>query len=91
MKNLEDIHPSDLVIRSYLQPEHHSDGTKYRCRVIQALKEHEEELSKDKTKQWFLVSVNNEEYENIVAYNDILENIASDNTSEESFRDSRES
>ena len=44
MEDLEDIHPSDLVGRSYLQPEHNSDGTRYRCKVVQALKEHEEKF-----------------------------------------------
>ena len=85
MEDLEDIHPSDLVGRSYLQPEHNSDGTRYRCKVVQALKEHEENLGKDKARQRFLVSVNDGEYEDIVAYNNILDYISSDNTSDEPF------
>ena len=36
MKDLEDINPSDLIGRSYLQPEHNSDGTRYRCKIVQA-------------------------------------------------------
>ena len=51
MKDLEDIHPSDLVGRSYLQPEHNSDGIRYMYKVPQPLKEHEEKLGKDKTRQ----------------------------------------
>ena len=61
MKDLKDIHPSDLVGRTYLQPEYNSDGTRSCCEIVQALKEHEEELSKDKSCQRFLVSVNNRE------------------------------
>ena len=85
MEGLEDIHPSDLVGRYYLQPEHNSDGTRYRCKVVQALKEHEENLGKDKARQRFLVCVNDGEYEDIVAYNNILDYISSDNTSDEPF------
>ena len=67
MEDLDDIHPSDLG-RSYLQPEHNPDGTRYRCKVVQALKEYEENLGKDKARQRFLVSVNDGEYEDIVIF-----------------------
>ena len=52
----DDIHPSDLIGRSYLQPVHNDDGTRYRCEVVQALKEHEEKLGESKKGKYSLLA-----------------------------------
>ena len=56
------IEPSELIERSYLQPEANQDGTRHHCKVVQALKEHEEQLGDSKDHQRFLVSMNDREY-----------------------------
>ena len=78
----DDIHPSDLIGRSYLQPVHNDDGTRYRCEIVQALKEYKERLGESKERQRFIVSVHDGEYEEIVTYNEILDYITSSNEEE---------
>lgn len=76
------ISPEDLIGRTFLQGVHNEDGTRFRYRVIRALKNHESELSDDPDRIRFLCSVNDDEFEDIVSYNEILERIEKENNSE---------
>ena len=54
------------------------DGTRYRARIVRALedKEHELEINPDRTK--FLCTMNNEAFEDVMSYNEIMEHINKD-------------
>jgi hypothetical protein len=71
----------NLVGRSYLQEEG-DDGQRYRCEIVRAIKARETAHGETKEHQKFVVSVNDDEYEEIVSYNEILDFIERDTNAE---------
>jgi hypothetical protein len=69
------LDPDELIGRTFLKDVNEEDGTRYRCKIIKALKDKDAELSNDPMRKRFLVSVNDDEYEEIVSYNEILEHL----------------
>jgi hypothetical protein len=68
------IEPADLVGRTFLQAPR-DDGQRFHCKIVETIIENEGNLEKDPGLVKFRCSVNNEEYEEIVTYNDIVNHI----------------
>ena len=56
---------------------HHNDNNieMHRARIVECIKEHKNNVANDKVNIKFRCSVNNDEYEEIIAYNDLLDHI----------------
>ena len=67
--------PSDLVGRTFLMKPA-EDGTRWRARIVQATEDHETEVDKERLK--FEVSINDDEFEDIVSHHDVSEHIEHD-------------
>ena len=72
----------DMLNRTFLMPPE-EDGTRVRAKVIQAIEDKQAEVDKDPTMQKFRCSVNNDEYEAILSYNEILDKLESDQDEED--------
>ena len=55
------------------------DGTKFRARIIEAIEEHDKALATDEVVHKFRVSVNDDQYEEILSYNEVVDHFARDN------------
>ena len=66
--------PSDLIGRTFLMDER-EDGQRFRAKILEAIAENDAELAKQPDRIKFLVSVNNDMYEETVTYNQILDYI----------------
>ena len=62
--------PDDLINRTYLTAPD-EDGQRFRAKIIQKIVEHEDALEQEPERIKFLVSVEGEKADEIVAYNDI--------------------
>ena len=71
------IHPSDLVGRSFLMNTN-DDGEKLRAQVVEAVKVYDDKLKDDPDHIKFVCSVNDDTYEEILSYNEILQHIEKD-------------
>ena len=83
-KNLKEdaLNAESLVGRSYLQESESEDGQRFRCEVVQAIKEHDQALGTSKERQRYIVKINrdgDDAYEDIVTYNEIVNHIERDN------------
>ena len=75
------INPSDLVGRSFLL-NGNENGEKFRAKIIEAIKTHDNKLETDPERMKYRCSVNEEEYEEIMSYNDILHHVEKDENTE---------
>ena len=76
-KSMPTIEPGDLIGRTFLKlPE--DDGRRYRAKIIEAIEEKNKNLANHPDKIKFRCSVNNDEYEEIVSYNNIVNHIEKD-------------
>ena len=71
--------PEEIPGRTFLIPPN-ADGTRYRAKIIRQIKADKKKRREDPNYVEFLTSVNNDEYEQIVAYNDIVDYIEADHT-----------
>ena len=69
--------PSDLIGRTFLKPPE-EDGQRFRAKIVEAIVDHEQDLAKNPDKVKFLCSVNGDEYEEILSYNEIIDHIEKD-------------
>ena len=67
--------PTDLVGRTFLM-DLQENGERYRMKILEVLVENEEQLAKHPDCIKFICSVNDDMYEEILTYNEILEYIA---------------
>ena len=67
--------PTDLVGHTFLM-DPQENGERYRTKILEALVENEEQLAKHPDHIKFICSVNEDMYEEIITYNEILEYIA---------------
>ena len=58
------------------------DGQRFRARIVQALEEHDDKLENNADRIKFKVSINNDEYEEILTYNQVLDHIQRDEDTE---------
>ena len=69
--------PSDLIGRTFLKPPE-EDGQRFRAKIVEAIVEQEQDLSNNPEKIRFLCSVNGDEYEEILSYNEIINHVEKD-------------
>ena len=75
------IEPADLIGRSFLLPER-EDGEHHRTRIVELIKEHDNRTNNDANHVKFKCSVNNDQYKQILAYDDIMNFIEKDDSSD---------
>ena len=63
---------ADLVGKKFLLPKDDETGERFRANFISAIDNHGSDLSKDPEKIKFGCSVNDEQYEDVMSYNDIM-------------------
>ena len=71
------IHASDLVGRSFLMKTN-DNGEKLRAQVVEAVQIYDDKLKDDPDHIKFVCSVNDDKYEEILSYNEILQHIEKD-------------
>jgi len=71
LSQLPTFHPSDLVGRTFLL-EPQGNGQRFRARIIKALKDHDVKLHQKPEHFKFCCSINDNQYEEILSYNEIL-------------------
>ena len=65
----------EIIGRTFLlKPD--KDGQKFRARIVDAIKDHDNKLEKDMVRQKFLLSVNNDTAERVMAYGEIMDQLA---------------
>jgi hypothetical protein len=75
------LHPSDLVGKTFLM-DPMEDGQQLRARIVQAIEDHDGEVDDNPTRIKFLCSINDDESEEIITYNEILNHIKNDEAEE---------
>jgi hypothetical protein len=68
----QDTH--DLVGRTFLMDER-KDGQHHRARIVQAIADHASDLAANPTRIKFVCSINDEQFEEILTYNEVLHHI----------------
>ena len=69
--------PHDLAGKTFLmEPE--EDGQRFRARIVRAIEDHEGKLDNNPDRIKFLCSINDDETEEIISYNEILRHIERD-------------
>ena len=81
-KKMMVIAPEDMVRKSFLSKPTHN-GTidsreRHRAFIIKEIEEHDNKIAKDPARIKFLCSFNNDQYQEILAYNDIIRHIEKD-------------
>jgi hypothetical protein len=71
------IKPEDLIGRTFLTPPQ-DDGQCFRARIVEAVEDHQQRVTDNPKHIQFQCSVYNYQYEEIMAYNDIIERIEQD-------------
>jgi hypothetical protein len=69
--------PNDLVGRTFLMPPQ-EDGQRFRARIVRAILDNEWNLAKDEDHIHFLCSINDDQFEEIMSYNDLLSSLEED-------------
>ena len=67
------VDTSDLIGRTFLLEQ--EDGQKHRARIVEAIEEHGSKTDRNPDKLRFMCSMNDDQYEEIMSYNDILNHI----------------
>ena len=73
--------PSDLVGRTFLM-DPKEDGQRARARIVEALEDHEADLEQNPTRVKFKVSVNDDQFEEVLTYSEVLDYIQQDEENE---------
>ena len=71
------FHPEDLVGRSFLMDKQ-DDGQQHRATIIKTLEDHDSDLESNPTMLKFLLSVNQDDGEEIITYNQLLDYLSRD-------------
>ena len=77
--------PTDLIGRTFLLPPQ-DDGQRFRGKIIETIVENGQELNKHPDRIKFRCAVNDEQFEEIISYNEILNMIEKDETEEGLWR-----
>ena len=65
------VDPEELVGRTFLMDKR-EDGQKFRARIVELVKDHENDVDKHPDRIKFVCSVNNDEFEEVLSYNQLL-------------------
>ena len=71
------VDTSELVGRTFLMDKR-EDGQRHRARIVEAIEEHNLSLKDDKDHKRFRLSVNDDQYEELMSYNDIIAHLERD-------------
>ena len=71
------IHPEELIGQSFPIPQ--EDGELLHAVIIDAINKHEHHVDQDPANIQFRCSVNNDKYEEIMSYNQIMDHLNKDN------------
>lgn len=72
MAQMPTFNTADLIEKMFLLPKNEDTGERFQARVISAINKHESDLAKDPERVIFRCSVNDDQYESIISYNDIM-------------------
>jgi hypothetical protein len=76
-QELPEFNPEDLIGRTFLKlPE--DNGERFRAKILEAIVDNDAQLAKDPAMVKFRCSINDDQYEEIFAYNQILEHLEKD-------------
>ena len=65
--------PEALIGRTFLTLPREKDGHQFRARIVRAIEDHETSHMNDPDRLKFVCSINNDQFEEIMSYNDIME------------------
>ena len=82
-QGLKLVDPSELIGRTFLQGVKNDDGTRHRCKIVEAIRNRNAKVKQDPTLLKFICSINDDEYQEILSYNEILDRINSQAENEE--------
>jgi len=71
------FNPADLVGRTFLLDKQ-EDGQKFRARIVKLLEDHENNVETNPTRLKFVLSVNDDQAQEVITYNKLLEYLAHD-------------
>ena len=77
LMSLELTQPKDLKGYTFLIPQ--DDGQLHRARIVEAIEDHEYKMSNHPTHLKFKCSINNDKYEDILSYQEVMDYIEKDN------------
>ena len=80
-KQMPTFDPTELIGRTFLLPPE-EDGQRFRGKIVEKIIENEEGLNNHPDRIKFRCSINDEQFEEILSYNDILNMIEKDETEE---------
>ena len=75
------FHASGTVGKTFLM-DPQEDGQRFRARIVRAIEDHDAETADNPDRIQFLCSINDDAFEEIIAYNDILNHIEKDESEE---------
>ena len=76
--NMPVFSPTDLVGRTFLmQPD--QDGNVHRARITEAIQDMDNDTASNPTRIKFKCSINNDQFEELIAYNEVVDYISRDN------------
>jgi hypothetical protein len=79
------VDPNDLVGCTFLMPPQ-EDGQRFHARIVRAIEDHERNLAKDEDRIHFLCSINDDQFEEIMSYNDLLSSLEKDGETDTVWR-----
>jgi hypothetical protein len=62
------------------------DGQRFRARIVRAIQDHEQHLAKDEDHIHFLCSINDDQFEEIMSYNELLRSLKQDGENDTVWR-----
>ena len=71
------VDPNDIVGCTFLMTPQ-EDGQRFRARIVRAIEDHERHLARDEDRLHFLCSVNDDQFEEVMSYNDLLASLEAD-------------
>ena len=71
------FNPNDLIGRTFLLDKQ-ENGEKHRARIVKQVKDHNHNLDEQPERVKFICSINNDLYEEILSYNEVLNHIEND-------------
>ena len=71
----------DLIGKTFLMDKQ-DDGQRYRARIAQIVEDFEGQVEKEPDRMKFKVSINNDEFEDLLSYQQVIDHITKDETSE---------
>ena len=75
------ILPSDLIGRTFLM-EPQEDGQRHRARITELINNHESEVANNPAMLKFRISINEEQAEDVITYNQMLDYISKDESTD---------